>query len=410
MRQPSHPAPTISQPEYRGMIQQRREYQLITPLFGGGVKPGEADPVTVIRGTEIRGHLRFWWRACCGGQFDGHLARMKEAEDILWGAASTSDHLRVSQVQICTVINDQSRGQPFVVKDRQGQPLTNRRGQSIRVSDPNSPYGYAAFPLNDKPDATVREGVKFTLIMTFPVTHKKEIEAALWAWETFGGIGGRTRRGFGALRCIKVNNEAVELSEATQVADIIQQRLEDYEISGTWPDNVPHLTQSPSFKVTRPYPNADAAWKYLIRKLKEFRQARDNNGRSLWPESRAIRYQFGRPAPQINKFPRAAFGLPIIFHFTSVGKGYVPPDTILKGPQSERLASRLILRPLACADNQAVGLALILEAPISPPGGIILKDAPNDPAVELTLTDNEAQAIQPLNGQTDVLQAFLEKL
>src|SRR6266700_2315149 len=68
------------------IITQVREYQLITPLFGGGATPAEADPVTVVRGSEIRGHLRFWWRACRGGQFN-NVAAMKEAEDALWGAA-----------------------------------------------------------------------------------------------------------------------------------------------------------------------------------------------------------------------------------------------------------------------------------------------------------------------------------
>ena len=30
--------------ERNGYITQEREYKLITPLFGGGVTPGEADP------------------------------------------------------------------------------------------------------------------------------------------------------------------------------------------------------------------------------------------------------------------------------------------------------------------------------------------------------------------------------
>ena len=40
-----------------------RTYTLLTPLFGGGVEPREADPVSVVRATAVRGHLRFWARA-----------------------------------------------------------------------------------------------------------------------------------------------------------------------------------------------------------------------------------------------------------------------------------------------------------------------------------------------------------
>ena len=62
------------------LIEQIREYQLITPLYGGGVTPGEFDPLTPVRGSEIRGHLRFWWRATRGGQFGGDMAAMEKRE------------------------------------------------------------------------------------------------------------------------------------------------------------------------------------------------------------------------------------------------------------------------------------------------------------------------------------------
>src|SRR5712692_5047904 len=83
--------PPVAPVELLGFITQQREYELITPLFGGGVEPGFADPVTVVRATEIRGQLRFWWRAMRGGNpnFDGELRKMKQVEDLIWGAAST---------------------------------------------------------------------------------------------------------------------------------------------------------------------------------------------------------------------------------------------------------------------------------------------------------------------------------
>jgi len=33
--------------------------QVITPIFGGGTEAGVNDPVTLIRPSSIRGHLRF---------------------------------------------------------------------------------------------------------------------------------------------------------------------------------------------------------------------------------------------------------------------------------------------------------------------------------------------------------------
>src|SRR5205085_10778174 len=95
-----------------------RKYELITPLFGGGVKAGENDNITPISGKAIRGHLRFWWRATRGGQFNGDLEAMKAREAEIWGAASTINKPSPSQVQIEVEINEDERGKdesPFSV-------------------------------------------------------------------------------------------------------------------------------------------------------------------------------------------------------------------------------------------------------------------------------------------------------
>lgn len=416
---PKAPPPVSARPDPE-IITQTRQYELITPLFGGGVEPATADPVTIIRGASVRGQLRFWWRACRGGQFNGDLGAMKEAEDVLWGAASTENRPRPSQVQIHVEILQP--GKPFVVKTAKGE---------INVGHPSSPYGYVAFPLIDKPGHTVREGVKFALKISYPRALPKEfkelqldvpaeVEAALWAWETFGGVGARTRRGFGALCCRAIDGVEVKLPRADNVKAAIEAGLKRHVAVGEWPKDVPHLQTQ--WTVTSAHANSLEAWKTLIASLKAFRQSRNPGvepkqpGRSRWPEPDAIRRLTKRAAPAhkqplstIDKFPRGCFGLPIIFHFKDAEQGD-PEDTTLQGAQYDRLASPLILRPILCAGNQAVGLALVLEAPRVPPGGLILKDAPGDPKVVSELESKEAKQIQPLKGQTDILRAFLDTL
>lgn len=89
MRKQGVNIPDVKPQPLSGIITQKREYKLITPLFGGGVEPGEYDEHTPIRGSEIRGHLRFWWRACFGGRYET-VKEMKEAEDRIWGTAAQS--------------------------------------------------------------------------------------------------------------------------------------------------------------------------------------------------------------------------------------------------------------------------------------------------------------------------------
>lgn len=391
-KQPGSP-PAITRLEKSNIFTQVREYELITPLFGGGVAANETDPVTVVRGTEIRGHLRFWWRACRAGQFNGNVAAMKAAEDALWGAASLHETDAVPYNQTIQITVD----------------IVNS-GTSVAYTTAPS---YAAFPLQSNPK-TLQKGVSFNLAISYPVEQQEDIESALWAWETFGGIGARTRRGFGALHLLKIDYQPVtDIPYPNQIRAWITQKLEKYVKDGVAPKGLPHLSKNCQFWISTSAQNPIEAWRNLIQKLQNFRQD-GRPGPSSWPEADAIRAIAGKQGTQsqgIQKFPRAAFGLPIIFHF----KGNDPRDSTLQGEQKkfERLASPLILRPYLCRNNQAIGLALLLDGTHPIPkqfGQLYLTGFGQPRLVQETLTKGEAQHIPVLNGQPDVLQAFMNFL
>lgn len=268
-------------------------------------------------------------------------------------------------------------------------------------------------------------------MLTFPRSYQAQVEGALWAWETFGGIGARTRRGFGALKGVRLDSSTVSLPHPGNVQQWITENLRAHVAVGTCPDGVPHIEQGWQGKITAGQRSPVEAWKFLIRKLKEFRQQRpgppNDPGRSVWPEPDAVRRitrqhlnkvvngQARRHEPVHsagNIFPRAAFGMPIIFHFKDMNRSNPsdpnsdPKDTTLQGVNCHRFASPLILRPLACSEGRAVGLAVILQGSDLPP--LILKGAPENPPVRATLTSTEASAISPLDGNPDVLQKFLQ--
>lgn len=406
------------------LVCQVRRYKVITPLFGGGVKPGKPDPVTVVRGTEIRGQLRFWWRATRGGQFNGDLDAMRCAEKAIWGSAATEGMAGPSKVNVEIV--EWWGGKEW------SQIRVRRR--SVHIAHPSSPYSYVAFPLREE-QGSVWRGVKFALKITYrqkdeciqvagrELSLAEELEAALWAWETFGGIGARTRRGFGALQLIRLNEERLPLLQPARVQQNISNNLRKYVTQGPWPDDVPHLAQNMRFVVTKYFGDADGAWKHLFQTLKRFRQDRYPDahgrlyGRSKWPEADEIRRLTDTHSPKheprhpVRKFPRGRLGLPVVFQFKDEESGD-PPKTTLEGGEVERFASRLILRPLAVQDG-AVGLAAVLQGPQDPPGGYVLKrqqDGTTIASVDVSLTQSEAAQVEPLGGETDVIEAFLDML
>lgn len=245
------------------IIRQERKYELITPLFGGGVMPTKADPITAVRTTEIRGQLRFWWRAIRGGQFGNgpeSIERMKQTEGRIWG---TSGIMTKKKSDALAKIEAFSSQVQIVIKEVS-------KGLETRYSELGD-LQYAGFPLQ-KGNKSVLSDVTFTLHISYPRQIKfvdeqgeervlnnveAEVNAALWAWETFGGLGARTRRGFGAIRCTSNVDEAANVF-ASNVISAKELRVELFNqlrvhlAGGDWPKDVPHLSENLScYRVTR---------------------------------------------------------------------------------------------------------------------------------------------------------------
>lgn len=405
----------------------KREYKLITPLFGGGVEPGWPDPINIIRASEIRGHLRFWWRATQLHRF-ASIKDMAAAESEIWGSNEVPSEVKLFVEDVD--IDLQGTKAAYTVKP-------GRNGGRNQPNPSDQVIAYAAFPLQpEKEDLEdlnwksepVLKDVTFTLELEYPIKYKSEIEDALWAWETFGGIGARTRRGFGALQCLSIDGAERMLRTPKELKKEIESKLRCFQIPKSFNDGTPHLSNQTQFILIGKKDHALDAWRYLIDKYQAFRQSRRHpRGRSNWPEPVVIRRKFNRwtpvhaPNPNVpDKMPRAKFGLPILFHFSR----HEYPDVTLQGrlktndnPGIDRMASPLILRPIACKEG-AVGLALILEwTPVdagqeayTPPEGLFLDNGLG--RVFSDLTSSEASSFTPMRetSETDPLKAFLEKL
>jgi len=383
-------------------LSDRREYRLITPLFGGGAYPRYADEITVIRPSEIKGQLRFWWRAVRGWKANGDLQKLLKTEEEIWGGVTEVSN--ASKVVLEIEVLDQGKDEtPYIEVPDKKDPRKKRFRNRSEIAP-----AYVAFPLQPtKDDRTlypVRLDVRFALTLTYPESIHEDVEAALWAWETFGGLGARTRRGFGAV----VAEE--NLKHPLNKLDQIRKKLEAYIKGGNWPQHVPYLTPESTLYL---FPGS---WQKLVGKYQDFRQWRDGpRGRSKWPEPDAIReftkpHSYGhKPRHPVQKFPRGQFGLPIIFHF----KGEEDPaDATLKGESLERHASPLGFKPLGAGKNGPV-LIYVLEGSRFLPEPYTLHTDRGPFNVDVTLTPDEARQIEPLEaagGEPDPIKAFIKWL
>lgn len=201
--------------------------------------------------------------------------------------------------------------------------------------------------------------------------------------------------------------------------------------------------------------DAIAGWNQAIEKLQSFRQGvnlgrnhkKDNTGqpeyydkqkkfpkqgRSRWPEPDSLREIHNTFSPQHEPthiarpaFPRAVFGLPIIFKFKDDKNGD-PSQSELRPAHSERMASPLILKPMATNQGyKAIALLLpdtalknlklqlhgIPEKPerLTPKKENEWKEKDWEKWPENWWNEDKAEKVKPIHNRgTDALSAFLD--
>lgn len=351
-----------------------KQYQVkvVTPMYGGGVSAGEVDRAMPVRATAIRGQLRFFWRLAHRSNFKDANSKkidsrkMFKAEREIFGGLGEVDDLAASRlkVRVRDVVQLTTDAAATYERQPDGRYRTTPKWQAWAGG---AAAAYALFPAQGKvsgmnieaqPKKLARPGLTFTLEIddsALNESQREEVETALRWWASFGGVGARTRRGLGAVW--------------VKHLEVVRQE----ELGGEM--RLVFMNDGDDARSSAPEPME--CWTKALAALRDFRQAAgfarnegqqaNRPGRSRWPEADAIRRLTEQhhanhvPAHKAgNWFPRAVFGLPIIFHFKDQrgsfnaqsphggrqkAQGGDPPDATLKPKNKERMASPYILRP-----------------------------------------------------------------
>ena len=75
------------------LSQHEYEFELLTPMAGGGTESWIPDRENPVRTQSIRGQLRFWWRTM---QNIENAADLKSEEDRVWGSTQGASTVRLS--------------------------------------------------------------------------------------------------------------------------------------------------------------------------------------------------------------------------------------------------------------------------------------------------------------------------
>jgi CRISPR-associated protein Cmr1 len=169
------------------------EIEFVTPAFLGG-----ADQSAELRSPPFKAALRWWWRVLFGAQYGADIFTQ---ESKLFGSTDGASKVRIEingaglmpqkkDTFNGTRINVVSKGKPF----------------KIDIIDYLA-YGLYDYDRQQHKNVYRRNhfsaGARFGINIYAPSDKKDEVAACLQALFAFGGVGSRSRNGFGSLHLIK---------------------------------------------------------------------------------------------------------------------------------------------------------------------------------------------------------------
>jgi len=368
-------------------------FRIVTPMFLAGVDQNKSE----LREPSIKGAMRFWYRAI------DPLYEEKEAE--LFGGSGDRDGqakfmLRIRRSGVKAERWDRNRYNLFYERNpKHGnhipQHATDRRAtwqlNGVRY------LGFSLFMRDHSARRPLLPGKEdFTLEIFLRknpgVEQRRCIIASLWLLGHFGGLGTRSRRGFGtlSLQSISLENgedwpEVEELPLAKDASDTKKwketysrvlkklkqewfpgQRKVDHTVFG---DSTKICLLKTGQKGRSISSNQMEAWEYALdaagKALQGFRQRwdlEDNNSdyfrvkQHLYAANKRHLHIAGLKPKNLTRAPeRAAFGLPLAFRYSSLehvrtgrnGRRFTKRPNILfdgSGKGRDRSASRIFVR------------------------------------------------------------------
>jgi len=192
-------------------------FKTITPLFLGGADPTKH---AELRAASIKGAMRFWYRAID--------PEYRKHEDEIFGSADTGQGLFLLTLdrQILgsyTVKRDHYNGYNKVVKpDTCPEHSSNNNNSWTRNGN-----NYLGFSLSMNSNKAIPAGETFTMKLLFCnkvnlEESQKKILASIWLLGHIGGLGSRSRRGFGtiALQSWSVMNGWLKITDELPIAHV----------------------------------------------------------------------------------------------------------------------------------------------------------------------------------------------
>jgi CRISPR-associated protein Cmr1 len=344
--------------------------QTVTPMFLGGSEPRGGLPE--MRPASFKGELRYWWRALWGGvQPDCSPNELAEHESRVFGSTDSASPI------VLRLLDEPPKQEPWPFGDR--WPGVNYLFFSMKGNrqDPDR-IGFAE-----------KQSFRLILQTRLGLRDEKRINdaflqacAALWLFVRLGSVGARARRGAGnvlavaggegwpeALPPLPVRaNSAAEFARETsaglaQLYQALGWPTPSAELK-SWPEfDILHPRGAPLYVLGKEWNSWQAALDQVGLAYRDFRSRRS-------PDYANVKPVVAGQTTQMGPVERAAFGLPIVFYYRSLGG----QRGTLEGKDVDRRASPLVFHVTQLANGKYIVNLVRFNSRLLPKGsGLRLK-------------------------------------
>lgn len=189
------------------------EIETITPMFLAGAEQGK----TELRAASIKGLLRFWWRAL---QAESDIEKLRNRESQIFGS---SDEGKGGGCSFAIRIIPKEELKPTKNKfpfNPQYQVPVEGKTFKINILEYLAYGTYEYVPKQG--NVFTREyypaKTQFDIVVSFTdEACKNEVLKAIYIWSIFGGIGSRSRNGFGSFDVINKEKAFEDIKEIISI-------------------------------------------------------------------------------------------------------------------------------------------------------------------------------------------------
>ena len=201
-------------------------YEVTTPMFCGGAKQ---EPE--LRLPSFKGLLRFWWRALAWSRLGGDLKRIKDEEDRLFGSSATG-RSRVL-LQALSPRGDRAvlgRSQVLTVTPATKSPV----GPGARYLGYGVMEAFASRTRGTKEAQLTRSCIRGPFEFTVELAIRglddndcRTVCDALTALGLFGGMGAKSRKGYGSLVLRSLRCDGQDAWKPPETFDVLEAAVRD---------------------------------------------------------------------------------------------------------------------------------------------------------------------------------------